>query len=76
MDSLRLAFTVIFPLLCLMSLGYLLRKANLIDAPFLKKANNLVFKILLPALIFINVYSSDFGQVFSLKLIIYAHGKL
>ncbi len=68
MDNLYLALTVIFPLFCMMSLGYFLQRINVLDKPFVKKLNLLCFNAFLPLVIFLNIYNSDFYSLFSPKL--------
>lgn len=71
MDIIILALNVVMPLLLLMLLGLVLRKIDILDDTFIKKINSLIFKLFLPALMFINVYQTDIRQVFDVKLIIY-----
>ncbi len=56
----------------MMSLGYFLKLVGLIDAAFIKKANAIIFKVLLPSLLFINIYNSNFKELFSFKLVAFA----
>lgn len=72
MSSLIMATQVILPLLILMSLGVLLRKVGVLDESTYKKINVLIFKALLPCLLFNNVYQSDFYEAFDGKLIVFA----
>ncbi len=72
MDNLYLAFSVVFPLFAMMATGYLLRIVKLFDEEFLRKLNNLCFKVFLPLSLFINIYQSDFRQSFSPKLTLFA----
>jgi predicted permease len=53
-------------------LGYVLTRIKLWDAHFLKIANDVCFKCLLPVLLFYNVATADIFEVFNGKLIIYA----
>lgn len=72
MDVLTLAFSVVFPLLALMTIGYTLRELRVVDEDFLRKLNTLMFKLCLPCVMFNSIYSSDFRQDFSLKLVLTA----
>ncbi len=72
MDTLYLSFSVVFPLLCMMSLGYSLTALKMFDLPFLKKINSFCFEVLLPILIFINIYQSNFNLSASLYLILFS----
>ena len=62
---------VVVPIFLLILLGYLLTRIKLWDAHFLKIANEVCFKCLLPVLLFYNVATANIFEVFNLKLIIY-----
>lgn len=49
------AFNAIAPIVLLMGLGYLLRQKGMFNQNFLAFGNKLVFRLLLPALLFANV---------------------
>ncbi len=72
MSSLLVATQVILPLLILMLFGVLLRKTGVLEETTNKKINVLIFKALLPILLFNNVYKSDFFEAFDGKLILFA----
>lgn len=72
MDDLLFSANVIVPIFLLIMLGYALTRLKLWDANFLKIANNVCFKCLLPVLLFYNVASANIFEVFNGKLIIYA----
>ncbi|MEG0779272.1 MAG: AEC family transporter [Oscillospiraceae bacterium] len=72
MDSFALAFSVVCPLFLLMALGYFLRRVGLFGDAFLRQLNVVCFKVFLPAILFINVYDSDFSAVFQPKLVAFA----
>ena len=63
---------VVVPIFLLILLGYVLTRVKLWDEHFLKIANNLCFKCLLPVLLFYNVASANIFEVFNGKLILYA----
>ena len=60
------------PIFLLIMLGYALTRLKLWDDNFLKVANNLCFKVLLPVLLFYNVASANILEVFDGKLLLYA----
>lgn len=62
---------VVVPIFLLIMLGYFLTRIKLWDEHFLKVANNVCFKCLLPVLLFYNVATADIFEVFNLKLLIY-----
>ena len=72
MTNLYLAFSVVFPLFCMMALGYFLSVIKLFNDDFLKSLNNLCFKVFLPVLLFTSIYDSDFTQLTSPLIIIYS----
>ena len=62
---------VVVPIFLLIMLGYVLTRVKLWDTHFLKIANEVCFKCLLPVLLFYNVATADIFAVFNLKLILY-----
>ena len=62
---------VVVPIFLLIILGYFLTRIKLWDGQFLKIANEVCFKCLLPVLLFYNVATANIFEVFNLKLIIY-----
>ena len=72
LDDLLFSANVIVPIFLLIMLGYALTRLKLWDAHFLKIANNLCFKVLLPVLLFYNVATANIFEVFNGKLILYA----
>ncbi|MBR3870125.1 MAG: AEC family transporter [Clostridia bacterium] len=63
---------VVVPIFLLIMLGYALTRLKLWDAHFLKIANDVCFKCLLPVLLFYNVATANIFDVFNGRLIIYA----
>ena len=72
MDNLIFSLNVVLPLVLLMFLGTFLRRIKIFDKDFLKKANNFAFKVLLPVLLFNNIYISEISEDISLKFIAFA----
>lgn len=70
MESLLFAINAVMPIVLMVVLGYGLKKSGLMTEEFSKRANTLVFRVCLPAMLFLNVYeiesigSVDFGYVF------------
>ena len=62
---------VVVPIFLLIMLGYVLTRIKLWDAHFLKIANEVCFKCLLPVLLFYNVATADIFEVLNIKLILY-----
>ncbi len=57
MNNIVLAFSVVFPLMLMMSIGYALRRMHITDEHSLTIMNKLVFRVFLPLLLFMNIYS-------------------
>ncbi|MEG0494042.1 MAG: AEC family transporter [Clostridia bacterium] len=72
MNSFSLAFSVVCPLFLMMALGYFLRLIKLFNEAFLRQLNKLCFSVFLPAILFINVYDSDFSSSFQPRLVAFA----
>ena len=71
LQDLLFSANVVVPIFLLIMLGYALTRIKLWDAHFLKIANELCFKCLLPVLLFYNVATANIFEVFNGKLIIY-----
>lgn len=72
MDNLVFSFNVVIPIVLTMCLGAFLRFIKIFDGDFLKKANKFVFKVLLPNLLFYNIYKSNISEAVNVKFIVYA----
>ena len=59
-----------------MALGYFLKAVRLYDDHVLNKMNNLVFKVFLPILLFVDLYSTDLESVFNPTLVLFAGGSV
>ena len=71
LQDLLFSANVIVPIFLLIMLGYVLTRIKLWNEPFLKIANNLCFKCLLPVLLFYNVATANIFEVFNGRLILY-----
>ena len=72
MENFKIAINAVLPLFFTMAVGYFLRQIHFVDEPLLKKLNKLVFNVVLPLLLFINIYQSDLETSFRLKTILTA----
>ena len=70
-NDLIFSANVVVPIFLLIILGYVLTRIKLWDEHFLKIANDVCFKCLLPVLLFYNVATANIFEVFNLKLILY-----
>lgn len=71
LKDLLFSANVVVPIFLLIMLGYVLTRLKLWNENFLKIANDLCFKCLLPVLLFHNVASANIFEVFNGKLILY-----
>lgn len=69
MDSLIFAINAVAPIIVTVMIGYILKKVGFMKPDFSKAANKLVFRVFLPAMLFLNVYKIenigdiDFGYI-------------
>ncbi len=71
MESFNLSFNAIAPIFILMLLGYYLKRIKVVDKRGFGAINKLVFKVFLPVLLFYNIYKTDVGNVFDVKLVVF-----
>ncbi len=71
MKDLLFSANVVMPIFLLIMLGYALTRLRLWNEGFLKIANDLCFKVLLPVLLFYNVATANIFEVFRGGLILY-----
>ena len=72
MDSLIFAFNSVSPIILTVAVGYFLKKIGMMDSEFSKKANKLVFRVFLPAMLFLNVYGIENLSLVSFGYVIYS----
>lgn len=60
------------PIFILVALGFFLKKTNVIDDAFTEKANNLVFRVALPCMLFCDISAINLAEVFDTMLVGYA----
>ena len=63
---------ILYPVFIYMSAGKLLKKRNLLNNSMVDSLNRLLFLVLLPIKLFIEIIQSDFNNVFNTKLIFFA----
>lgn len=59
----------VLPLFILISLGWFLTRLKVWNGEFLKTANGISFNVLIPTMLFYNIYTSDFRSVFDAELL-------
>jgi malate permease and related proteins len=62
MNHIILALSVVFPLMLQMTIGYMVRQRKIVDDVALNAMNRLVFRVFLPLLLFLNIYSLEPGE--------------
>lgn len=75
MDNFIISLEVVLPLFFMMAVGYTLRRALSLDDQWIRTTNKVVFRILLPLLLFRNMMESDLTGAFTpetLGLIVFA----
>lgn len=72
MDTLLFALNAILPIILLILFGYFLKKKSFLDEDWFKKGNKLVFRVCLPALLFINVYNIESFTSINWSVVIYS----
>ena len=72
METLLFALNAILPIILLILLGYLLKTKNFLDEGWFKKGNKLVFRVCLPCMLFINVYSIQSFTSINWSVVVYS----
>lgn len=71
MENLIFSLNATVPIFLLMILGFLLKKLGVIDDVFASKMNKFVFLVPLPALLFEDLSTVDFAQVWNMKFVLF-----
>ena len=71
MENLIFALNATMPVFLMMVLGYLLKKLNWIDEEFASKMNSFVFHVPLPVLVFKDLATVDFIEVWDTKFVVF-----
>ena len=69
MSNIYLGISVVFPIFCMMALGYFLKYKNILNENFFDQLSLMSYKIFLPFVLFMNIYHSDFYTLFDVKYI-------
>lgn len=74
MNDLLFAINAVLPIIIMIMIGYVLKRIGLLTEGTAKQLNTLVFRVFLPAMLFLNIYSiKDLGDV-DLSFVLYAVG--
>lgn len=71
MENFLLSINVVFPLLVLLIFGFILKKTNFINEEVNNSMNKLVSQVLLPFLVFNNIYSCDSTEIMDGKVMLF-----
>jgi len=71
LTNLIFSLNATMPLFIMMVLGFWLKKINFLDEHSTKKINQLVFKVFLPALLFIDLAKEDFIRIWDTKMVVF-----
>ncbi len=71
MDAVIVAFKVMTPIFLLMATGFGARKAGLLSESVIRPMNNLVFRVFLPAMLFVSIVEMELTRLLNLPLIGY-----
>lgn len=71
MENLIFSLNATIPIFLVMVLGYLLRRFQVVDEPFVKTLNSFNYKITLPVLLFKDIAESNFQKVWDTKYVLY-----
>ena len=71
MENLIFSLSATVPIFLLMILGFLLKKLGVIDDVFASKMNKFVFLVPLPVLLFEDLSTVDFAQVWNMKFVLF-----
>ena len=74
MESFVFALNAVAPIVLTVVIGYLLKKIGIFPAEMSVKVNRLVFRVLLPAMLFVNVYNIESVSDIGIGYILYAAG--
>lgn len=72
LNNLVISVQAVFPLFFMMLLGLVIQKKRWLDPDELSRLNNVVFNLLLPFLVFSNIYTTDLKASFYPQLILFS----
>lgn len=71
MEQLLFSINATAPIFFVMVIGYILRRAKMMDEPTIKTLNKLNYNVTLPALLFRDISQSDFSAVWDTKYVLF-----
>ncbi len=70
-DAFIFSANAVLPIVLMIALGYLLKRGGMLNGSFLDVGNRLTFRVLLPAMLFYNVYNIDSLRELNPSFILY-----
>lgn len=71
MESFMMAARVVVPMAIMVAIGVLLRVRKITDVDTMKKVDKITFNLMMPVLMFYNIYKTDFSQLNNVGYILY-----
>lgn len=71
MDNLIFSLQITLPIFLTIVVGYALKQIKMLDESFVKTLNTFNFKVTLPALLFLDLYSADFYSVWDTGYVLF-----
>lgn len=72
MENLMASLRAVYPLLTMLLVGMIIRRAGLVSDAGIREMNGLIYKVFFPFLLYANVMDSDFSAVANWKLVFFA----
>lgn len=72
MESLLFAINAVLPIVIIVVIGYMLKRTGFVTQEFGKMANKMVFRLFLPAMLFLNIYKIEKISLISFDYVYYA----
>lgn len=73
MQNLIFSISLVAPVFLIVALGYFLKKLGMINENFVTVSSKVVFNVSLPALIFLEIATIDFGEIFNVGQISFVY---
>jgi predicted permease len=70
------ALNAVLPIILMIALGWFLRQKGMVSEGFLKNGNKLVFKLCLPSMLFVNIYSIESLSDIRWDIVVYSAAAL
>lgn len=71
MESFMMAARVVVPMAIMVTIGVLLRVRKITDVDTMKKVDKITYNLMMPVLMFYNIYKTDFTQLKNISYILY-----